>query len=259
MSLRLKLLLLGLATLVLPWGGCQYAREMESALREGEQNSLQAVSQTIAASLQGRTDLLYREALPPPDAPDAPAAPVSPGADPVRAFLNPGPYDLKPLALTAAHPRRLAADGPWLSHRAARADVDARERVRRAGGRSRCARRGPGELRHAGQRRPAHPRPVDRGRSGARLLPHAIHAAGAQARGHDTLGPGAGARGRTRAGVGTRLRSPDTRAALPALRRPPRRAAAARIPGPHLRPRPQDAHRPAPGHADRRRPDPPRP
>jgi len=53
MSLRLKLLLLGLATLVLPWGGCQYAREMESALREGEENSLQAVSQTIAASLQG--------------------------------------------------------------------------------------------------------------------------------------------------------------------------------------------------------------
>src|SRR6184192_319902 len=102
MSLRLKLLLLGLATLILPWGGCQYAREMESALREGEQNSLQAVSQTIAASLQGRTDLLYREALPPPDALDAPAAPVSPGADPVRAFLNPGPYDLKPLALTAA-------------------------------------------------------------------------------------------------------------------------------------------------------------
>ena len=64
MSLRLKLLLLGLATLVLPWAGCKYAREMESALREGEQNSLQAVSQTIAASLQGRTDLLYREALP---------------------------------------------------------------------------------------------------------------------------------------------------------------------------------------------------
>jgi len=70
MSLRLKLLLLGLATLVLPWGGCQYAREMESALREGEENSLQAVSQTIAASLQGRTDLLYRESLPPADAPD---------------------------------------------------------------------------------------------------------------------------------------------------------------------------------------------
>jgi len=97
MSLRLKLLLLGLATLVLPWGGCQYAREMESALREGEENSLQAVSQTIAASLQGRTDLLYREAPPPADAPDAPADESS-----GHAFLQSGPYDLKPLALTAA-------------------------------------------------------------------------------------------------------------------------------------------------------------
>ncbi|HEX4648939.1 MAG TPA: ATP-binding protein [Steroidobacteraceae bacterium] len=136
MSLRLKLLLLGLATLVLPWGGCQYAREMESALREGEENSLQAVSQTIAASLQGRTDLMYREAPPPPDAPDSSATPgasaipgasTTPGAsaipvaavgrvaavasgtpatadgtDPAPAFLNPGPYDLRPLALIAA-------------------------------------------------------------------------------------------------------------------------------------------------------------
>jgi two-component system, OmpR family, sensor histidine kinase ChvG len=95
MSLRLKLLLLGLATLVLPWGGCQYAREMEAALREGEENSLQAVAQTIAASLQGRTDLLYREAPLPDEAgiADAPA---------VHAFLKPGPYDLRPLALSAA-------------------------------------------------------------------------------------------------------------------------------------------------------------
>jgi len=58
--LRLKLLLLGLATLVLPWGGCQYAREMESALREGAQESLRVMAQTIAASLKGRTELLYR-------------------------------------------------------------------------------------------------------------------------------------------------------------------------------------------------------
>src|ERR1700720_964491 len=97
MSLRLKLLLLGLATLVLPWGGCQYAREMESALREGEENSLQAVSQTIAASLQGRTDLLYREALPPADAPD----PLTRGTS-GHAFLRSDPNDLRPLALTAA-------------------------------------------------------------------------------------------------------------------------------------------------------------
>ena len=74
MSLRLKLLLLGLLTLALPWGGCRYARQMEGALREGEQNSLQAVAQTIAASLQGRTDFLYREGQ------DPPAAAVNGGA-----------------------------------------------------------------------------------------------------------------------------------------------------------------------------------
>lgn len=82
MSLRLKLLLLGLATLVLPWDGIRYAREMEAALRESEQHALQAVSETIAASLQGRTDLLYRN-------PGAPAPPKI------------GPYDLTPLVLTA--------------------------------------------------------------------------------------------------------------------------------------------------------------
>jgi two-component system sensor histidine kinase ChvG len=82
MSLRLKLLLLGLATLVLPWDGIRYAREMEAALRESEQHALQAVSETIAASLQGRMDLLYRN-------PGAPAP------------ANIGPYDLTPLVLTA--------------------------------------------------------------------------------------------------------------------------------------------------------------
>ena len=106
MSLRLKLLLLGLATLVLPWAGCRYAREMESALRESEQNSLQAVSQTIAASLQGRTDLLYRDPRPSPPAADAaadtPPQVPPPGDAAADAFLKPGPYDLKPLALSAA-------------------------------------------------------------------------------------------------------------------------------------------------------------
>src|SRR5579862_6290142 len=79
MSLRLKLLLLGLATLVLPWEGTRYAREMESALREGEQDSLNAVAQSIASSLQGHTDLLYRGDMP-------------------TAAL--GPFDLEPVVLT---------------------------------------------------------------------------------------------------------------------------------------------------------------
>src|SRR5215469_16273575 len=89
MSLRLKLLLLGLITLVLPWAGCRYAREMESALREGEQTSLQSVAETLAASLEGRVDLLYR-------------APAGPDSAPIDALLKPGLYDLKPLALNAA-------------------------------------------------------------------------------------------------------------------------------------------------------------
>lgn len=89
MSLRLKLLLLGLVTLVLPWADLRYAREMESALREGEQTSLQSVAETLAASLQGRVDLLYR-------------APAGADAAPVDALLKPGPYDLKPVTLTAA-------------------------------------------------------------------------------------------------------------------------------------------------------------
>jgi two-component system, OmpR family, sensor histidine kinase ChvG len=98
MSLRLKLLLLGLLTLVLPWGGCRYARQMEDALREGELNSLQAVAQSIAASLQGRTDLLYREgkghdeAAQEPTTNDDQASPPEP---------QPSPYDLQPIMLTA--------------------------------------------------------------------------------------------------------------------------------------------------------------
>ena len=53
------MLLLGLATLALPWAGCQYATGMESSLRAAEQQSLLAVAHAIATSLQGRTDLLY--------------------------------------------------------------------------------------------------------------------------------------------------------------------------------------------------------
>jgi two-component system, OmpR family, sensor histidine kinase ChvG len=71
MSLRLKLLLLSLLTLVLPWAGYRYALEIENVLQEGERQSLALTAQTIAASLQGRDDLLYRgptgEQLPRPE------------------------------------------------------------------------------------------------------------------------------------------------------------------------------------------------
>lgn len=82
MSLRLKLLLLSLTTLILPWAGCQYAREMETALRAAERQSLSEVARAMADSLQGRGDLLYR----------------GQGAD----TRPPGPLDIEPVTLGGA-------------------------------------------------------------------------------------------------------------------------------------------------------------
>src|ERR1700753_856302 len=97
MSIRLKLLLLGLATLVLPWAGCRYAREMETALREGEQSSLQSVAQSIAASLQGRTDLLYRQPLPTLNADETVEERAA-----AKGEVKPSPYDVLPIVLPSA-------------------------------------------------------------------------------------------------------------------------------------------------------------
>ena len=44
MPLRYQLLLLSLLTLLLPWAGCHYAREMESALRDGQEQALLATA-----------------------------------------------------------------------------------------------------------------------------------------------------------------------------------------------------------------------
>lgn len=51
MTLRRQLLLVSLLTLILPWAGCQFIRETESALREGQQNMLAGTAQAIADSL----------------------------------------------------------------------------------------------------------------------------------------------------------------------------------------------------------------
>src|SRR5262249_53202229 len=99
MSIRIKLLLLGLFTLVLPWAGCRYAREMESALREGEQNSLLAVAPTIGAPLQGRVDLLYRQPAAVEDS-ESPEASEGAAAAATRE-PKPTPYDLRPILLAA--------------------------------------------------------------------------------------------------------------------------------------------------------------
>src|SRR5581483_7987968 len=73
---------------------------METALREGEQSSLLSVAQTIASSLQGRTDLLYRQPAPTPTSdesgPDDQAAATAPSEMPKSSA-----YDLRPILLSS--------------------------------------------------------------------------------------------------------------------------------------------------------------
>src|SRR5262249_37442015 len=68
------------------------------ALREGEQNSLYSVAQTIAASLQGRIDLLYRQ---PATTPNPEEAARQTGASAAQHPPKPSPYDLLPVLLPA--------------------------------------------------------------------------------------------------------------------------------------------------------------
>ena len=51
MNLKRQLLLVSLLTLVLPWAGCQFIRETESALRSGQQQMLAGTARAIADSL----------------------------------------------------------------------------------------------------------------------------------------------------------------------------------------------------------------
>lgn len=91
MSSWLKLLLLALIALVLPWDGVRYVRQMESALRASQRHALGSVAETLAASLQGRMALLYRYPGP----------------------VKPGPYDLTPALLrTRLYADAYAADWP---------------------------------------------------------------------------------------------------------------------------------------------------
>lgn len=54
MSLRLQLLALGLITLLLPWAGIWFVQEMEAALRDGLEATLQGGAATVAAAVEQR-------------------------------------------------------------------------------------------------------------------------------------------------------------------------------------------------------------
>ena len=58
-KLRWQLILVSLLTLVLPWAGFQYVAELESVLRQAEENSLHARAKLIASRLEERDRSLY--------------------------------------------------------------------------------------------------------------------------------------------------------------------------------------------------------
>ena len=61
MSIRLQLLIVALTTLILPWAGCQYARELENALRLSQERALEASADTIAHALAAEPQRVFRE------------------------------------------------------------------------------------------------------------------------------------------------------------------------------------------------------
>jgi two-component system sensor histidine kinase ChvG len=63
MNLRRQLLLVSLLTLMLPWAGCEFIRETEIALRDGQQQMLAGTARAVARSL-----VQYREEFPVRDA-----------------------------------------------------------------------------------------------------------------------------------------------------------------------------------------------
>jgi two-component system sensor histidine kinase ChvG len=52
MNLKRQLLLVSLLTLVLPWAGCEFIRETESALRQSQQQMLSGTARALAESLE---------------------------------------------------------------------------------------------------------------------------------------------------------------------------------------------------------------
>ena len=63
MNLKRQLLLVSLLTLMLPWAGCEFIRETESALRSGQQQMLAGTARALASSMTQ-----YREEFPVVDA-----------------------------------------------------------------------------------------------------------------------------------------------------------------------------------------------
>src|SRR3546814_14258793 len=58
MSLRAKLLLVALSILTLPWAGWQFVRQMETLLRQGQEQALSATAEAVVRALAVQPDAL---------------------------------------------------------------------------------------------------------------------------------------------------------------------------------------------------------
>jgi signal transduction histidine kinase len=61
MKLPGRLLLVSLVTLLLPWAGCRYVQEVESALRQGRAETLLASTRLVAAAAEARGDSAWTQ------------------------------------------------------------------------------------------------------------------------------------------------------------------------------------------------------
>ncbi|GAB2894385.1 ATP-binding protein [Microbulbifer echini] len=80
MKLRRQLLLVSLVALALPWAGCQYLRQVDAALAQGQLQALEATAAAIAARLASAPQLI---------APDPMRHSRPPGS---QLYLNPLPH-----------------------------------------------------------------------------------------------------------------------------------------------------------------------
>ena len=64
-SIRFKLLLVASSLLIIPWIGTQYIQEMESYLRQQQEQALLTRTQMVATVMQGRPDLFQTKTVVP--------------------------------------------------------------------------------------------------------------------------------------------------------------------------------------------------
>jgi two-component system, OmpR family, sensor histidine kinase ChvG len=101
-SIRFQLLIVALTTLILPWAGCRYARELETALRVSQENALEASADTIAHALSAEPSKVFRD----------PADAVPFAAD--QGDLYVFPLHAQPLLDGYREDWDVAADPQWL-------------------------------------------------------------------------------------------------------------------------------------------------